>query len=60
MIFFVHLRVLCGESFSRATLVSLVTLATVWRVPAIARYRWDETKYDGTDEKLVRREQTVT
>lgn len=47
-------------TFFGGLLVSLVTLATVWRVPAIARYRWDETKYDGTDEKLVRREQTVT
>jgi MFS family permease len=47
-------------TFFGGVLVSLVTLATVWRVPAIARYRWDETKGDGTNEKLVRREQTVT
>jgi MFS family permease len=47
-------------TFFGGVFVSLVTLATVWYVPTIARYRWDETKDDGTNEKLVRREQTVT
>ncbi len=41
-------------------LVSLVTLATVWRVPQIARYRWDEINDAGAEEKLAKQEQTST
>lgn len=46
-------------TFFGGLFVSLVTLATVWRVPAIARYRWDEIKNDETEENLAKRQQTA-
>jgi len=49
-----------GATFFGGLLVSLVTLATVWRVPKIARYRWDEINDAGTEEELGKQEQTAT
>jgi hypothetical protein len=43
-------------TFFGGLLVSLVTLATVWRVPKIARYRWDEIKDEGTEEMLTKQQ----
>jgi MFS family permease len=46
-------------TFLGGLLVSLVTLVTVWRVPQIARYRWDETN-EQTQEKFVKETQSAT
>jgi MFS family permease len=46
-------------TFLGGLLVSLVTLATVWRVPEIARYRWNEAN-EGTTEKFVKEKRTAT
>ncbi len=46
-------------TFFGGLFVSLVTLATVWRVPAIARYRWDEMKHDETEKTLAKQQQTT-
>jgi hypothetical protein len=46
-------------TFLGGLLVSLVTLVTVWRVPEIARYRWDgATK--ATMEKFTKENQAAT
>jgi MFS family permease len=46
-------------TFLGGLLVSLVTLATVWRVPEIVRYRWDGMTEE-TAEKFVKGKQPVT
>lgn len=46
-------------TFLGGLLVSLVTLVTVWRVPEIARYRWDGA-IEGTREKFAKENRTVT
>jgi MFS family permease len=45
-------------TFLGGLLVSLVTLATVWRVPDIVRYRWDGMTEE-TAEKFVKGKQPV-
>ena len=46
-------------TFLGGLLVSLVTLATVWRVPEIVRYRWDGMN-EGTAEKFIKEKQPGT
>jgi MFS family permease len=41
-------------------LVSLVTLATVWRVPALPRFRWDQVEPEEVEEPVVGEERAAT